>query len=641
VSLIIAENITHAYTDAAVLKDVSFRISEADRIGLVGPNAEGKTTLLRIIGGMLEPTGGTVHRRRGLRVGYLPQDSATIEGSTIREKMLEVFDDVCRLQRQMHELADEMAHAQHNAELLKRYGRLQAQFEARGGHDYIMRVERILTGLGFDRSTWDRPLKTLSGGQRTRVCLARLLLQEHDLLLLDEPTNHLELESVEWLEDYLCSFRGALVVVSHDRYFLDRVTDNTWEIAFASLQTYRGSYSRSRKQREDRLKERMRQWQAQQEYVRRTREFIDRNIAGQRGNQAQGRRTRLQRFLREEAIDRPREQKTISLKLTDPARTGDLALTAENLAVGYDPSAPLLTAERLEVQRGRKIAVIGANGAGKTTLLRTLLGQVQPLAGTVRYGANVRVSYLSQTHAELDEQTTALDAVLAADRKCATERARTILGSLLITGDDVYKKIGELSGGQRSRVVLARLIVQAGNLLVLDEPTNHLDIPSTEILQQVLKDFDGTVLLVTHDRYLVQAAATDIWAIEAGTIQCIPGAWDDYLQWRDRRHRQTQAAKAADHDKEQRKLRYRQARQQTNLINRLKRRLEQIETDIEAAEKELARLNDAISDAGQASQVQQVEQLGREFEQKNRHLKALWNEWEQVGERLSSLTTDT
>ena len=513
-SLVIGENISHQYGAEEVLRHAAFRVGETDRIGLVGPNGEGKTTLLRIIAGSLEPTLGEAHRRQGLSIGYLPQDPPALEGTTVHQAMLEAPTDLRRMERQLHEMESRLAEAADDASLLREYGEVQAAFEARGVYHVATRIEQVLTGLGFERAAWSQPLSELSGGQRTRAYLATLLLKGPDLLLLDEPTNHLDLESVEWLEGWLSSFGGAIVLVSHDRWFLDRVTTRTWEVASRHLECYRGSYSHYLRQRAERFKERMRTWKAQQEHIAKTREFIRIHIAGQRTKEAQGRRKRLERFIRDEAIERPHENATIHLRLSPGPRTGQIVLRARDLRAGYDPGVPLVEAEELEVQLGDRVAVIGPNGSGKTTLVRTLLGELPPLSGEIVRGARVNVGYLSQTQAELVPDATALEAVRAAQPGISSQDARTLLGSLLLTEDDVFKKVRELSGGQRSRVVLARLVVQKTNVLVLDEPTNHLDIPSTEILQDVLERFDGSVVFVTHDRYLIQSVATHIWALE-------------------------------------------------------------------------------------------------------------------------------
>ena len=628
-SLIIGDHIGLSFGDQKVLRNVSFRLADGDRVALVGPNGEGKTTLLRIIAGQLESTAGDLHRKRGLRVGYLPQDPPALSGTTVRGAMLDIFADLRRMETELRDIEARLAH---HPQLVDRYGTMQHEFEALGGYDYSLRIEQVLSGLAFDPGMQDRPLADLSGGERTRAYLATLLLTQPDVLLLDEPTNHLDMQSTEWLEHWLQSSASAMIIVSHDRYLLDHTTDRTWEIGFRRLESYRGAYTKYLTLRTARHAERQREWDAQQQYIRKTEEFIRIHIAGQRSREAQGRRKRLERFLRDEAIEKPRSHRTIHLHLAPQRRTGDVVLTAAHLQLGYPPAKPLLTAEEIELFRGQRVAIVGPNGAGKTTLLRTLLGQIDPLAGDFRLGANVDIGYLSQTHAELDEQAVAADLVQAAAGDLNDKRARSLLGSLLLSGDDAFKRIAELSGGQRSRVALARLIVCQANVLFLDEPTNHLDIPSTEVIQEALLQFDGTILFVSHDRYLIQAIATHVWAVHHGKLNCLTGGWNRYLQWRDEQagppHQQGATSK------QQRRTAYKESRQQASEQRRLRRKHEQLEAKIQMLEQAVARLNHAISNAADAGQVDLIRQLSLEHQEKTARLKTLWNQWEDVGSRL-------
>ncbi|MCP4377956.1 MAG: ABC-F family ATP-binding cassette domain-containing protein, partial [bacterium] len=590
-SLIAVEKVTHAYAAVEILRHVSLRVGESDRIGLVGPNGAGKSTLLRIIAGLMEPLSGKIHHSAGLKIGYLPQDPPALSGSTIYDAMLDAFSELRRMEADLEDLAGRMGD---DTDAMEQYGRMQHEFEDRGGYEYTSRIEQVLTGLGFDKDIWSRPLANLSGGQRTRAYLAKLLLGAPDVLMLDEPTNHLDLETVEWLEGWLNSFRGALVVVSHDRYLLDNATTQTWEVAFGVVEKYRGAYSKYLTLRAERYLERQRQWEAQQAYITKTQEFIRIHIAGQRTKEAQGRRSRLERFIRDEAISEPQDHQAISLELTAPVRSGDIVLRSEELAIGYQGGPPLMADIELNVERGQRIAILGGNGTGKTTLVRTILGQLPSLAGKIRTGANVEMGYLSQTHASLDPEGTALDAVVSIGG-CTYDRARSLLGALLLSGDDGLKKIRELSGGQRSRVVLAQLVAQSANVLMLDEPTNHLDIPSSEIMQNVLQRFEGTSIFVTHDRYLVQAAATHVWALEDGKLYSIVGGWREYLAWRERHRAGGVVAKPADQDKAARQAKRRQDRKQANLVQRLKRRHEQLEGEIDTVEARLEAINKELS----------------------------------------------
>jgi ATP-binding cassette subfamily F protein 3 len=466
------------------------------------------------------------------------------------------------------------------------------------------------------------------------------LLRRPEVLMLDEPTKHLDLDSVEWLESYLGGFDGAILAVSHDRYFLDRVTEVTWEVAGARVETYSGAYSKYRTLRAHRHGEWRKRYDSQQEYIAKTREFIARHISGQRTKEAQGRRARLERFLRDEAIGPPPQEAQIDLRIEPARRSGEIVLRAEGLAVGYDGGDPLVRVDRLELLRGQRVAIVGPNGSGKTTLLRTLLGELDPLAGTVKTGASVELGYLSQTHRELPGDAVAAEAVAAAG--CAIERARSVLGALLLTGDESTKRMDQLSGGQRSRVLLARLAVSGPNLLALDEPTNHLDMPSVEIMERMLQAFGETILFVSHDRYLVEGVASEIWAIDDGALKIIRGGWADYLRWRaersDAQARSAQPApearKTAEKDKAARKAEYAAAKQRSREQERLQRRVAELEAEIERVEAELAELRDNVSAAGERGDLEAVEKLGTAYGELDRKLTALWDQWEHAGEQL-------
>lgn len=634
-SLIVAQGLCKSYRDVEILRNVTFTLSSADRVGLIGPNGHGKTTLLRILAGLEDLNGGDLQKQSDLKIGYLPQDPPAQEEVTLRQAMLNVFVELRQTENELHELAHQMGKDCHDPKLLARYGELQHVFESRGGYSYSHKIEQVLLGLKFPREQWDLPLARLSGGQRTRACLAALLLREPDVLLLDEPTNHLDLHAVEWLEDYLESFAGILVVVSHDRYFLDRVTKTTWEVAFTALESYKGAYSRYVTQRQERFLERSRRYEAQQQYIAETEDFIRRFLAGQRSKEAQGRRTRLERFLKTEAIPQPRQLQKISVRFGAVQRCGDFVMHLDHLQVGYQAGQPLVTVEKLDLQRGQRIAIVGPNGCGKTTLLRTMLGSLAPLCGQVRKGANVDFGYLSQTHSELDPDDTAIESVRAVDRSFTEERVRNLLGNLLLSGDDGYKKIRELSGGQRSRVVLARLMLQRPNVLFLDEPTNHLDILSQEVLQDVLHDFEGTVIFVSHDRYLIQALATHLWAVHDGEITPLSGNWERYLVWRQERLQAAGEALPQNKEEAQAKVRrvedYKERRKRTNEIQRLQRRLAELEESIHQHEHRLKAINEEMNQASAGGDVEQVTKLSQEYSFTDDKIQSLFGEWEQIG----------
>ncbi len=631
-SLLVATGIGKAFGALDVFSGVDVRIEAGDRIGFVGANGAGKTTLLRILAGVEAPTAGDVARKRGLTVGYLPQDPPPAGDDTLHGAMLRVFDGLrdqgAALAALEHRLAD--AAGQSNGDygaLLAEYGHAQTAFEMAGGYSYETRIRQVLGGLGFNEDEHDKQMAHLSGGERTRALLAQLLLSEPDLLLLDEPTNHLDLEAVEWLEETLLHWRGAIVVVAHDRYFLDKVATRIWDMNYGIVEVYRGNYTAFHGQREMRRERQRREWESQQEFVEKTEDFIRRNLAGQRTKEAQGRRTRLERFLRDEAIDRPQEQKTIRLGLTTQIRSGDLVLATKDLAVGYD--RPLFYSPDMEVRRGDRVALIGPNGAGKTTLLKTILGQVRPLGGRVRFGASVQVGYLAQAQAGLDPDETVLDAILDV-QNLPISQARSFLGQFLFSGEDVFRTIGTLSGGQRSRVALARLTLHGANLLLLDEPTNHLDLDTQEILEQVLRQFPGTILLVTHDRYLVQALATHIWRVAGDELSAYTGNYEEYLRQRAAEAEVKAETKAEVEAPEYDRERAREERRQRKAAERLAEQAMAMEQEIHALEAKLSTLGVQLEAASLAGDVGKIHSLGLTYEATEAELHQLMHEWAEL-----------
>src|SRR6266700_1373722 len=517
-----------------VFAGVSFQIDEQDRIGLVGPNGAGKSTLLNLLAGREEPDEGTIARNRNLRIGYLTQHTDFHPHNTLREEMLTVFAEVQAWERAINELALQLeatSTGDNNAaheELLQRYDELQTRFEHAGGYTYEHRVSQVLDGLGFAREQQESPIMNLSSGQQTRAALGKLLLQEPDLLLLDEPTNHLDLVALEWLETYLSDWKHAMVVVAHDRYFLDKIVSRTIEMAFGRIEEYPGNYTRYLHLREERMERRLREYAAQQEHISRTEEFIRRYKAGQRSREARGRQKLLNRL---ERVERPRDFPEMHFEFSPVVDSGQLVLSTQKLAVGYanpgSEPATLVHVADLELLRGDRVGLLGPNGSGKTTLLRTIIGELQPTGGHVYPGHNVRIGYYSQTHSRLNAQRTIVDEIRQVSA-LSEEGARSFLGRFLFTGDDVFKPIGSLSGGERSRVALALLTLQGSNFLVLDEPTNHLDLQSRQFLEEVLGEFEGTLLFVSHDRYFIDSLATKVWVIEDGVLIPYMGNYTEY-----------------------------------------------------------------------------------------------------------------
>ncbi|HEY7347237.1 MAG TPA: ABC-F family ATP-binding cassette domain-containing protein [Ktedonobacterales bacterium] len=641
-SLLTVENLTKSFGAEMVFSDVSFRVDANDRIGLVGPNGAGKSTLLDILAGRQEADGGALSGASALRVGYLTQTAGFVPTRTLREEMLQVFANAHAWEQELHTLAARMEtpesfeNAEEYERLLDRYAELQERFEHAGGYTIGARVDQVLDGLGFTKEQQALPATSLSGGQQTRAALGKLLLQEPDLLLLDEPTNHLDLAALEWLEEYLSGWKGAIIVVAHDRYFLDKVVSRVLELAFGRVEEYKGNYTRYLQQRAERLERRRKEYEEQQEYIARTEEFIRRYKAGQRSKEARGRQTLLNRM---ERLERPQDFQEMRFRLGKQIESGQMALSTQKLVVGYpetnaaDGALRLLMVPDMEVQRGERIGMLGPNGSGKTTLLRTIIGQLAPLEGRVALGHNVLVGYYAQTHDDLNPQSTVLDEIRQAT-PFSEESARTFLGRFLFSGDDVYKPISALSGGERSRLALAKLTLLGANFLVLDEPTNHLDLPSRQFLEEVLAGYDGTLLFVSHDRYFVDALATRVWMVQDGALINHPGNYTDY-----RTRKAAAAARAAIQARRQES----QAAAAPSQANGRKgqtvsskgkatRQIGDVEAEISATEQRVAALEEQLSAASLEADVERITTLAEDYEREKARLAALYEEWAGLSE---------
>ncbi|RLC96569.1 MAG: ABC transporter ATP-binding protein [Chloroflexi bacterium] len=622
-SILTAHNLAKSYGPQDVLEDISLDVPHGAKIALVGLNGSGKTTLLHLLIGLEEPTAGVVQRAKGLRVAYLPQQANFSGDGTLREAMLEVFADLQAQAAELRRLETAMADPTISDEALQRYGRAVEAFELAGGYTYEQRIERVLSGLGFDEEDFRRPVAQLSGGQKTRALLARLLLEEPDLLLLDEPTNHLDLAGIEWLENYLKAWPEAVIVVAHDRAFLDAVVERVWELEWGQLRQYRGNYTAYAAQRAEQLALQQTKYERQQQSIAHTEEFIRRHIAGQRTREAQGRRKRLERL---ERIERPQEHQPLNLDLGDAVRSGDLVISLYELAVGYDQAAPLFAAQEFELRRGQRMALLGPNGSGKTTLVRTILGQIPPLAGEVRIGASVHPGYFAQGHADLDIEKTVIETILGASELGIGE-ARNLLARYRFSGDDVFKRVADLSGGEQARVALAVLALKGANFLILDEPTNHLDILSQEVLQEALSEFGGTLLHVTHDRYLIRRLATCVWAIEDGRLWEFKEGYDEYHEWQAQRDQQKRARREEARGQTERE-RARQARKaaQREAARQASRQAER-ERAIHQMEARLAQLGSELAAASQQQAVERVRRLGAEYTGLEEKLNTLLVAW--------------
>ncbi|WP_448335799.1 ABC-F family ATP-binding cassette domain-containing protein [Bellilinea sp.] len=630
-SLITVSGLSKSYGALDLFSDLSFAIPPRARIGLVGANGVGKTTLLRILLGLEEPSSGTVQRARGLRIGYLPQEARLDSQRTLWQECLTVFADLLERQNQLAELEAAMADPATAESAMEAYGKLQAEFEHLGGYTFETRIAQVLNGLGFKQADFKRPLPQLSGGQRTRAVLAKLLLENPDLLLLDEPTNHLDIEAVEWLETYLREWEGAVLIVSHDRYFLDQVVHTIWEMTPA-LEIYPGNYSAYLVQREERYQRRLEEYQAQQEFIEKELDFIRRNIAGQNTRQAQGRRKRLERLLEEARLSPPRQPRRLHFHIQAANRSGDLVIRTHGLAVGYhDEGRPLFYAPDLILRRGECAAIIGPNGAGKTTFLKTLLEQTPPFSGEVVLGAGLKIGYFAQAHEGLNPDHTLMEAIAEIVPDWLPAQTRDYLARFLFTGDDVFKTVAMLSGGERGRLALARLALQGANLLLLDEPTNHLDLPSQEALQSLLADYGGTILLVSHDRYLIDSLATQVWEVlpEERTLRVFEGSYSQYKAWL----AEQAAAEAARRNQEKAARTERQAARNEPSKNQQQRRqavIVALEAEISGLERRLGEISRLLENP--PADPLEVSRLGEEYQQVQHQLEKCLERWTHLHE---------
>ncbi|MBN2117755.1 MAG: ABC-F family ATP-binding cassette domain-containing protein [Anaerolineales bacterium] len=671
-SLITAHSLSKSFGAEDLFANVSFSVAKGARLALVGPNGIGKTTLLRILIGEEEPSSGAVMRTKSLRVGYLPQEADFELTGTLWDVCLEPFADLLRMQGELEKLEAEMSDPLKREQALDRYGTLQHNFEQRGGYVYQVRIKQVLTGLGFDPSDFQMSLDHLSGGQRTRAHLARLLLSNPDLLLLDEPTNHLDIRAVEWLEGYLSQWDGAAVIVSHDRYFLDHACNALLEMAISGAEYYRGNYTTYLSERENRWQHRVEVFESEREKLMRDVEYIKKNISGQNVQQAKGKLRRLTRVVQaieqvgmdavvstnwsqldvetttspfsvEEAERHVRALRPpqrlmpdLGLHLRSTRRSGDLVIRTRDLQVGYpdEPGIPgklLFRAPDIELRRADCAALIGPNGAGKSTFLKMILGQLEPLAGKVILGASLHIGYFAQAHEGLDPEKTVLDEILTQAPGMLPHQGRDYLGKYLFSGDDAFKRVSMLSGGERGRLALAKLALQDTNLLLLDEPTNHLDIPAQEVLQAVLDAYKGTILLVTHDRYLVDALATQIWEINPDESQMIVfnGTYSQMKEEREKEASRLAARQIPTPDSRVANIEARRAKSKETREERRKiAQLQEIENAIAELEAKLANLGAQLESP--FVKPAEVAKLGTEYERVQKEMDEKLGEWERM-----------
>jgi ATP-binding cassette, subfamily F, member 3 len=662
------QGLKHWFGDLDLFSGVSGEIPDGAKIGLVGPNGIGKTTLLRILAGHLKPVAGTVASAKSISLGYLEQESELAFRDldhTVYEEMLTVFADLRRKEARLRELEGKMAEGKVTEALLQRYGSLQDAFERAGGYEYEVRIQSVLTGLGFPDDQMQLPLRHCSGGQKTRALLARLILEEPDLLILDEPTNHLDVEAVEWLEETLQGWEGALLVVSHDRYFLDQVVGTIWELARRGLEVYRGNYSAFQEQREMRWAEHLDAFDTVKDGFLKDLDFIKRNIVrASTTGRAQGLKKRLERkvravevggvqavqqkwshFMRNaelskvrwrmedleshiKALRRPQPAwPETSIKIPSSGISGNEVLRAQDVMIGY-PGTLLFEIEDLLLHRGECAALIGPNGSGKSTFLRTLMGEIELLDGDLRLGASLDIRYFSQSYQIEDPEHTVLNELMTHQTMPLSE-ARSYLAQYGFRQDEVFKPLEALSGGERSRFAMAVLALEPANLLLLDEPTNHLDLPTQEALQEALADFPGTLLLVSHDRYLVNALATQIWVLHDGRLRIYKGNYAAYQAARRRAEAEAKTASEIRSAEEQDAARRAPGRE---ILPRAERDLEGVEARIEEMEQTLVRLDRALFEANEAMEWTRVQKLNVKYQAAQSNLDDLMSRWERLAE---------
>ena len=630
-----AQHIAKSFGVNAVLRDVSLTVQQGDRIGLVGVNGCGKSTLMRILAGLDAQDGGEISLVRGLRVGYLAQQNMVTSGETVWDELQKVYEQVFAMEKKLRELEDEMAHAhtdaQRFAQLSADYDRLTQRFEEADGYSWKSMVSGVLNGLGFKPAQYDQCVDSLSGGEQTRLCLARLLLQKPDLLLLDEPTNHLDMETLQWLENYLAAYKGSVLVISHDRYFLDHVCTGIVEILMGASEQYNGNYTRYIAQRQERFESRMRAYEIQQKEIERQQAIIARYRMFNREKSIRAAESREKALDRMEKLEKPVDERAIRFSFEARRRTGEdvLQLTEISKSFGEKHLFHDLT---LRVRAGDRVALIGPNGVGKSTLIKIIVGEEQPDTGFIRYGSNVDIGYYDQHQSTLHADKTVLDEIWDRFPQMEQSNVRGALGMFLFTGDDVFKPIHTLSGGEKGRVALTALMLRKDNLLLLDEPTNPLDMDSREVLEDALADFGGTIITVSHDRYFINRIANRIIEMQPDGVTEYIGNYDDYIERKNRPVAVEAEAGKTKTELEKEKRREKLSRQ---ALRQLKIRAQEAEKAVGVKEAEIAELEAQMADPSLYSDAQKSADVQRAYQNAQQALQTLYEQWEAAEAALS------
>lgn len=630
-SLIILQgkHLKKSYITDLIFENLDFNIQEGEKVGLVGPNGTGKSTLFRCISGEESFDEGQLQISARHTMGYMEQMPEFISNFTLLDAVMEMFQDIFEMRDQLRDLERQMGtvEAEELESLLEEYSQLTHQYEDLGGFSCESRAKGIIKGLGFSDDDFTREIAYFSGGEKTRANLARLLVREPDLLLLDEPTNHLDLEALDWLEGYLRNYRGAVFVISHDRYFLDQVTTRTLELNHHVLKSYAGNYSRYVELKAEQELAQMRAYEKQQTEIARTEEYIRKYKAGIKSKQARGREKQLSRVQRLDAVQ---GNKSMLLHMHDVSGTGEIVLEIRDLAMSYS-NKELFHGFFDTIYKGEKVGLIGGNGVGKSTVLKLIMEQIKPTAGTIRFGSRVKVSYYDQEHRQLNPKNRIIDEIVYSYDVTLNE-ARDLLAQVLFFGEDVEKRIGDLSGGEKARVALLKIILEKPNLLIMDEPTNHLDIASKEIVEQFLNEFPGTVFMVSHDRYLLDAVCTRTIVLENQTFMNYLGNYSYYRQKRTELERIAREKQEEAEEKRKRQEKQRNPMSERPKVNKskVKKEIEQLEEQIQSCEVRAAEVSKLLADGATYQDEEKSCLLVAEFKELEEYIPALYEKWEEL-----------
>lgn len=628
-----ANKIERSFAGEVLFDNINLQVDERDRIALVGKNGAGKSTLLKILVGEEEPTSGEINKKKDISLSYLAQDSRFESENTIYDEMLHVFNDLRRTERQLRQMELEMGEksGEDLDKLMSDYDCLSENFRQAGGFTYEADIRAILNGFKFDESMWQMKIAELSGGQNTRLALAKMLLEKPNLLVLDEPTNHLDIETIAWLENYLVNYSGALIIVSHDRYFLDKVATITLDLTKHSLDRYVGNYSRFVELKEQKLATEAKNYEKQQKEIAALEDFVNRNLVrASTTKRAQSRRKQLEKM---ERLDKPEAgKKAANMTFQSEKTSGNVVLTVENTAIGYDGEV-LSQPINLDLRKMNAVAIVGPNGIGKSTFIKSIVDQIPFIKGEKRFGANVEVGYYDQTQSKLTPSNTVLDELWNDFKLTPEVEIRNRLGAFLFSGDDVKKSVGMLSGGEKARLLLAKLSMENNNFLILDEPTNHLDIDSKEVLENALIDFDGTLLFVSHDRYFINRVATHVLELSENGSTLYLGDYDYYVEKKATAEMsQTEEASTSNQAKEASPVNDYQAQKESQKeVRKLMRQIESLEAEIEELESQSQAISEQMLETNDADKLMELQ---AELDKISHRQEEAMLEWEELSDQV-------